>query len=333
MRDRVAVLGGAGFVGCHLARMLRRRGSDVVLFDRTAPNSMGRHILAAAPPGVEFVEGDISVPTELAGLFRHGPFQAVVNLAALQMLAWCNAHPLQTYAVNVIGPLVLFDLAAQAGVSRVVHVSSTGVLVAVHANVVDERHTTLDIVGGHPAGHYGSSKAMSEIAALAFARVQHLDVVALRFPSVYGFGSPHQTFLAQAVHAKAAGRPLDAPVGAEDRRDYLYVLDAAEALVRAIDVPSARLTQRLFFIALGRLHTDRDVAKILNDLKPPSSVRIGSGMSPVEASLDCIRAGYDISAATRDLQFTPRFTLALGLMDYLEWADSYLRSRDTDARD
>ena len=111
MNKRVAILGGTGFVGCHLARLLTQRGREVVLFDRAPPNRMGRHILAVPPGNVEFVEGDISVPTEVAGLLRRGPFHAVVNLAALQMLDWCNAHPLATYEVNVRGPLVLCDLA------------------------------------------------------------------------------------------------------------------------------------------------------------------------------------------------------------------------------
>jgi UDP-glucose 4-epimerase len=204
-------------------------------------------------------------------------------------------------------------------------VSSTGALVAVREGVVDERHPTLDVVEGHPAGHYGASKAMSEIAALAFARVQGLDVVVLRFPSVYGFGTPHETYLAQAVHARAAGRSFTAPVGGNDRRDYLYVLDAADALARAVDVPASALRQRLFMIGLGRLHTDRDVAALLD-------ATIGEGFSPVEASLDCIRADYDISAAKRDLGFVPRYSLERGLRDYLEWVQAYLRFQRAEPR-
>ncbi|MDQ7841023.1 MAG: NAD(P)-dependent oxidoreductase [bacterium] len=323
MNRRIAILGGTGFVGCHLARLLTQRGGEVVLFDRAPPNQMGRYILADAPDGVEFVEGDISVPTEVAGLLRRGPFHAIVNLAALQMLDWCNAHPLATYEVNVRGPLVLCDLAAQAAVRRLVHVSSTGALVGTQVDRTDERHPTLDIFVGHPAGHYGASKAMSEIVALAFARVQRLDVIVLRFPSVYGFGSPHQTFVAGAAHAQAAGEPFERPSGADDRRDYLYVRDAAEALVRAIDVPPERLTQRLFFIALGRLHTDRDVVEILRGLEPGARVSIGSGLSPIEVVLDCIRSTYNISAAERELEFTPQFDLKDGLIDYLRWVRGY----------
>jgi UDP-glucose 4-epimerase len=239
------------------------------------------------------------------------------------MLDWCNTHPLITYDVNVRGPLVLWDLAAQSGVRRLVHVSSTGALVARKADKIDERHPTVDITEGHPAGHYGASKAMSEIGALAFARVQRLDMVVLRFPSVYGFGSPHQTFLATAVHSKATGQSFHAAVGADDRRDYLYVLDAVEALLRAIDVPSARLTQRVFFIALGRLHTDQDVAHALTELEAGAQVSIEPGRSPVEASLDSIRATYDISAAERELQFAPRYSLVEGLRDYLRWVRAY----------
>lgn len=324
MGGRIAILGGAGFVGCHLARLLLQRGEEVVLFDRTPPNGMGRHILDDAPRPPEIVEGDATVPTEVAALLARGPHSAVVNLAALQMLEWCNRHPLRTYEVNVLAPLVLFDLAAHSGVPRVVHVSSTGALVAIRRAAVDERHPTLDVVEGHPAGHYGASKAMSEIAALAFARVQHLDVVVLRFPSVYGFGTPHQTYLAQAVQARAAGRSFTAPVGGDDRRDYLYVLDAADALARAIAVPASGLSQRLFMIGLGRLHTDRDVAALLE-------TTIGEGFSPVEASLDCIRADYDISAAERDLGYVPRYSLERGLRDYVGWAQGYLRSHRADS--
>src|SRR5574341_1607721 len=323
MSPRIAILGGTGFVGCYLARLLVTGGREVILFDRTPPTAMGRHILGVSTGGVEFIEGDISAPTEVAGLLRRGPIDAIVNLAALQMLDWCNAHPLTTYEVNVRGPLVLFELATQAGIRRLVHVSSTGALVATQAEKIDERHPTLDIRLGHPAGHYGASKAMSEIAALAFIRVQHLDLIVLLFPSVYGFGSPHQTFIAGAVHAHAAGQPFVHPAGAEDRRDYLYVLDAADALTRAIHVPPERLTQRVFFIALGRLHTDADVLETLRDLEPGARVSIGPGRSPVEAALDCIRASYDMSAAERDLGFVPRFDLRDGLRDYLAWARGF----------
>lgn len=323
MNRRIAILGGTGFVGCHLARLLARRGDEIVLFDRARPNRMGCHILASAPGMVEFVEGDISVPTEIAGLLCRGPFHAIVNLAALQMLDWCNAHPLATYEVNLRGPLVLCDLAAQMGALRLVHVSSTGALVGVQADRVNELHPTLDVFAGHPAGHYGASKAMSEIAALAFARVQRLDVIVLRFPSVYGFGSPHQTFIAGAIHAHATGEPFERPSGADDRRDYLYVSDAADALVKAIDVPPEGLTQRLFFVALGRLHTDRDVVETLRSLEPGTRVSIGSGMSPVEAALDTIRSTYDISAAKRELGFSPQFDLREGLADYLRWVRGY----------
>jgi UDP-glucose 4-epimerase len=194
---------------------------------------------------------------------------------------------------------------------------------------MDEHHPILDISAGHPAGHYGASKAMSEIAALAFAGVQALDAVVLRFPSVYGFGSPHQTFIAGAVRAQAAGEPFEWANGGDDRRDYLYVRDAAEALVKAIDTPSARLSQRLFFIALGRLHTDRDVAEILRNLEPGARVKVGPGASPVEASLDCIRSAYDTSAAARAFGFVPQFDLRRGLIDYLHWERSFRAAEES----
>lgn len=328
MSDRVAVVGGSGFIGCYLARGLRQRGRAVVIFDRVPPDSTRRHILAGNLADVEFVEGDITVPADLAGLLRREPFGAVVNLAALQSMDWCNSYPTATYDVNVRGAIGLFELASQARVPRVIHVSSTGALVSVDSDVVNEDHAILDVRQGHPAGHYGASKAMSEIAAMAFAAVQGLDLIILRFPSVYGFGSPHQTFLAQAVQAVVAGEPFETERGADDRRDYFYALDAAEALIHAIDVPAARLSQRLFLIAGGRLYTDREVAEILGRLAPKSRVRIGPGLSPAEAAVDSIRATYDTSAAERQLGFKPRYDLTDGLTDYIRWVRSYPADRD-----
>jgi UDP-glucose 4-epimerase len=223
---RVAVTGGAGFIGSHLcAALLAEPGvSSVVVLDDLSAGT--------APPaaGVEFVEGSILDPAATARALAGA--DAVVHLAARSSVSDSMRDPVGTYRVNGFGSALVLDAAHAAGARLVVLASSAAVYGQVEAVPVKEQALA------RPVNPYGASKLAAETYALAHQTAFGLPVLVLRPFNVYGPGQlpGGQDGAVLPIFLDAALRREPLPVNGDgtQTRDFVFVGDVCCLVVDAV---------------------------------------------------------------------------------------------------
>jgi UDP-glucose 4-epimerase len=219
---RVAVTGGAGFIGANLARRLRGDGVDVVVLDDF---STGRRDNLDGVD-VRVVEGTILDMPTLDGAFEG--VDAVVHLAAVPSVPRSLADPMRSHAVNATGTLTVLEAVRRAGNPYLVVASSSSVYGAVRTLPKREDSAT------RPMSPYAVSKLATEAYALAYAACFGLDVLAFRFFNVFGplqpAGHAYAAVVPVFIDAARAGRALPVHGDGEQTRDFTFV-DTLTAVV------------------------------------------------------------------------------------------------------
>jgi UDP-glucose-4-epimerase GalE len=233
----ILVVGGAGYIGSHTARALRRAGHDIIIFDNL---STGYEFLAA---GFEFVKGDILDATALAGVLPR--VDAIMHFAALAYVGESVINPKKYFHNNVEGGLSLLNAALDAGVNKIVF-SSTCAVYGEPAKIPIEEN-----IPRQPVNPYGVSKLFFEQALEAYDRAYAFRYASLRYFNAAGaddsaeIGELHdpETHLIPLALQAAAGFGPELHVFGSDYatpdgtciRDYIHVNDLASAHVKALD--------------------------------------------------------------------------------------------------
>lgn len=227
----VLVTGGAGFIGSHVADAYLARGDRVWIVDDL---SSGRR--ENLPAGVTFVESDVG-SREVRELIREVRFDVVNHHAAQIDVRTSVEAPDLDARINILGLLNLLEGAREVGTSRVVYVSSGGVVYG-----EPETRPTPETQAKLPLSPYGVSKLAGEHYLHYYRRVHGLEYVALRYGNVYGpRQDPHGEAGVVAIFSNRLleDEPLTIFGDGEQTRDYVYVGDVAAANMRATDlVPS-----------------------------------------------------------------------------------------------
>jgi UDP-glucose-4-epimerase GalE len=258
------VTGGAGYVGSHTLRALRRAGHGVVVIDDLRA---GR---ARFVEGAELVRADVGDAAALAGLFeRHGPFDGVLHFAASIEVAESVRRPLAFHRNNVTASLTLLEACVERGVRAFVFSSSA----AVYGNPA--RTPIPEDAALAPLSPYGSGKAMVE-RALADTEAAHgLRYAALRYFNAAGadleggLGECHapETHLIPLALRAAAGTGAPLRLFGDDwptrdgscERDFVHVSDLADAHVRALEGLLSGRAGGAFNLGTGSGRTVREV--------------------------------------------------------------------------
>ena len=230
---RACVTGGAGFIGSTLVDRLLHDGHDVAVLDDFSTGL--RENLADAGDRIDLVEGDLRDPA-LATRAVAG-CEVVYHMAALAAVARSVEHPEEVTDVNVAGTVALCKRAHEAGCRRVVFASSS----SVYGDTPElPKHEAMLL---SPRSPYAASKAAGESYLAAFQATYGLETVALRYFNVYGpRQSPRSQYAAVIplfIDALRAGRPATIHGDGQQTRDFTYVEDVVDALVRAADAPDA----------------------------------------------------------------------------------------------
>ena len=238
----VLVTGGAGFIGSHVVERLLAREHLVRVVDDL---SSGRR--DNVPSGADFIEASITDRVSLQAALDG--VDAVVHLAAIASVARSVEAPCETHHVNLAGTIALGEAVARAGVRKVVYASSA----ATYGFVEREAHHEDDPPA--PATPYAIDKLTGETYLRFFAREHGLDARALRFFNVYGPrqlpSSPYAGVIARFATALLGGEPITVFGDGGQTRDFIFVGDVADIVVRHVEERPERGAMRVMNVCNG----------------------------------------------------------------------------------
>ena len=306
------VTGAAGFIGSHLVERLLRDGHRVVgldSFDEFYDPSIKEHNIEAATGSPQFrlVRGDIRERAAVDAAFDHEEIGTVIHLAARAGVRPSIADPALYVSVNVDGTTALLEAARRHGVPRFVLGSSS----SVYGNNEKVPFAEEDPVD-HPISPYAATKRASELIAHTYHHLFGLDVACLRFFTVFGPRQRPDLAIHKFARLMKEGREIEQFGDGSSARDYTYVDDIVEGIVRAAD--------RLRGFRIWNLGGSHPVS--LADLV----ARLAAGLG-VDARVrrcaqqpgDVQQTWADCSRAARDLDWSPQCDFDHGLALFLDW--------------
>jgi UDP-glucuronate 4-epimerase len=236
---RVLVTGAAGFIGFHVARALIARGDAVTGFDNVNayydPGLKEARLAELAKAGGDwnFLRADLADRAAVSAAFA-APFDRVIHLAAQAGVRHSLEHPLDYVASNLTGFTHVLEACRRAGTPHLTFASTSSVY---GANTRLPFTESQDV--GHPLQFYAATKRTNELMAHAYAHLYALPCTGLRFFTVYGpWGRPDMAPMIFA-HAISEGTPLKLFNRGRHSRDFTYVDDIVDGVVRASDLVAA----------------------------------------------------------------------------------------------
>jgi len=279
----VLVTGAGGFIGHALCERLQADGRSVAAVFRA--------------------QGDVAAPALWDGL---PPARAIVHLAARSYVPDSWREPAAFVTTNVGGTQLALDWCRRHGARMV--------LPSAYVYGIPERLPIRECDRVRPNNPYALSKHLAEQCAEFAARIHGLDVVVLRLFNVFGAGQ-REEFLLPTLMRQLGGQEIRV-MDLAPRRDYVYVRDVVDALVRALDAPAGF---HCCNIGSGESHSVAELVAVLQSVAGTSLPVISSG-KPRAQEIPDVRA--DIDAARNVLGWKPAFGLAEGVREMLEVARS-----------
>ncbi len=232
---RHLVTGAAGFIGYHVSEKLLARGDEVVGFDNLNPYydpalKHARLERLRLHPNFSFVHGDISDRGAVEALFASEGFERVIHLAAQAGVRYSVTHPHAYVDSNVTGFLHVLEGCRHNGVGHLTYASTSSVY-GMNTAMPFSVHQNVD----HPVSLYAATKKANELMAHSYSHLYGLPTTGLRFFTVYGpWGRPDMA-LFLFTRAILEGRPIEVFNHGRMQRDFTYVADIVEGVVRASD--------------------------------------------------------------------------------------------------
>jgi UDP-glucuronate 4-epimerase len=235
---RVLVTGSAGFIGAHLVLRLLARGDTVIGLDNhnnyyDPALKEARLALFAKHPNYTHCRVDLADRSAMESVFaQHAP-QRVVNLAAQAGVRYSIENPLAYIDSNIVGFAHILEGCRRHDVEHLVYASSSSVYGA-NTRMPFSVHDTVD----HPLSLYAASKKANELMAHTYSHLYQLPTTGLRFFTVYGpWGRPDMA-LFKFTRAILAGEPIQVFNYGHHLRDFTYIDDIVEGVVRVLDRPA-----------------------------------------------------------------------------------------------
>ena len=323
---RTLVTGAAGFIGMHVARALIDRGADVVGVDNFDPYydtalKEARVATLAARPRFAFERLDLADGAATAELFRRGRFTHVAHLAAQPGVRYSLVNPAAYLRNNVDAFGHVLEGCRHAGVEHLVYASSSSVYGANHTLPFSE-----DQPVDHPVSLYAATKKANELMAHSYSHLFRLPTTGLRFFTVYGpWGRPDQ---APMLFTKAilAGTPIQVFNDGRMERDFTYVDDIVEGVVRTLERAPGPAESGAPYAVYNIGHHEAvpltTFIATLERLLGRTAVREPKPLQPGDVPSTFAAIGR-LRAATG---FVPSTSLDDGLARFVEWYRSYYRT-------
>jgi UDP-glucuronate 4-epimerase len=309
---RVLVTGAAGFIGSSLVDALLARGDKVWgvdNFDSFYDPAIKRANLAGAISNGDFTLEKVDIRDEpaLHEVFRQAQPEVVVHLAARAGVRPSLEDPHLYHDVNINGSQHILDLCHEFAPSHLVFASSSSVY-----GGIDETPFREDMNIDRPVSPYAATKCMNELMAHVHHHVYGLNVSMMRFFTVYGPRQRPEMAINQFTRKIAAGEPITMFGDGTSRRDYTYIDDILDGLVKAVDIPFG---YEIFNLGESRTTELKSLIEQISDLLGKSA-KIET--QPFQKA-DMVVTYADITKARDLLGYDPQTPIEDGLKKFVEW--------------
>jgi UDP-glucuronate 4-epimerase len=332
--DAILVTGAAGFIGFHVARRLLQNGRKVVgldnLNDYYDPALKEARLAELAKlPGFTFVKLNLAEREAMAALFAEYKFPQVVHLAAQAGVRYSLVNPHAYVDANVQGFINVLEGCRHNACQHLLFASSSSVYGA-NTKLPFSVHDNVD----HPISLYAATKKANELMAHTYSHLYRMPATGLRFFTVYGpWGRPDMAMFIFATGI-VDGKPLRLFNNGNMRRDFTYVDDVTEAVVRLADrVPTANpawsgdapdpgsslAPWRIYNIGNNRTVEVSRVVDLLEKEFGRPAIREMAPMQPGDVS----ETRADVDDLMRDVGFRPSTSIEEGIKRFAAWYRSY----------
>lgn len=338
---KILVTGTAGFIGFHLAKRLLERGDEVVGIDsindyydvrlkyaRLAQTGIaqsaieyGKAVQSDKYVAYRFTKLNLEDREALQRLFAEEKFDVVVNLAAQAGVRYSLENPYAYIESNIVGCVNLLECARHYPVRHFVYASSS----SVYGGNTKTPFAEDDRVD-NPVSLYAATKKSNELIANVYAKLFGISATGLRFFTVYGpWGRPD---MAPMLFTKAivAGEPIKVFNNGNLSRDFTYIDDIIEGVVRVIDKAPAATDERpvpaeVYNIGCGH---PMQLMDFIRTIEETLGTKAQMQMMPMQQG-DVYTTYADTTKLERDLGYRPHVTLGEGIARFVEWYRDYFR--------
>jgi UDP-glucuronate 4-epimerase len=335
---KILVTGAAGFIGLHTARRLLARGDEVVGLDNLneyydVTLKLARLALLQKEPGFRFAKLDLADDAGMARFFAAEKFQRVVHLGAQAGVRYSIDAPHAYVQSNVTGTLNVLEGCRHQEVEHLVYASTSSVYGA-NTNMPFSVHNIAD----HPLSLYAATKRSTELMAHNYSSLFKLPTTGLRFFTVYGpWGRPDMA-LFMFTRNILDGKPIDVFNYGHHKRDFTFVEDIAEGVVRVLDrvaqpnpawdsahpdPASSRAPYRLYNIGNN---SPVELLRYIEMIEECLGKKAQKNLLPLQLG-DVPDTFADIDDLVRDVGYRPATPVAEGVRRFVEWFCDYYKCR------
>lgn len=330
---KILVTGAAGFIGSFLCKKLLDQGWQVVgidnLNDYYDPNLKKARLQWLDSSAFTFLELDLADREGMAQLFAAHRFEAVVNLAAQAGVRYSLTNPHAYADSNLLGFVNILEGCRHTGVGHLVFASSSSVYGG-NTSMPFSVHDNVD----HPVSLYAATKKANEMMAHAYSHLYGMHTTGLRFFTVYGpWGRPDMAYFL-FTKAILAGEPINIFNHGDMARDFTYIDDIVEGVVRVIEQPpvpnptwdksrpdsaTSWAPYRIYNIGNNKQEKLMYFIQVLEDCLGRKAVK---NFLPMQDG-DVQQTYADIDDLVADVGFRPSTPIEVGLSRFVEWYKGY----------
>lgn len=332
------VTGAAGFIGFHVADRLLAAGHQVVGIDNLNDYydvglKLARLELLADKPAFQFIKLDLADREGMAQLFTEHQFQRVIHLGAQAGVRYSLENPLAYADSNLIGHLNVLEGCRHNKVEHLLYASSSSVY-GLNRKLPFATEDSVD----HPISLYAATKKANELMSHSYSHLYGLPTTGLRFFTVYGpWGRPDMA-LFKFTKAILAGDSIDVYNHGEMHRDFTYIDDIAESIVRlqaVIPQPNADWTVEQGSPATSSApyhvynignSSPVKLMKYISALEQALGIEARKNMLPMQPG-DVLDTSADTAELYRVIGFKPETSVEEGVKRFVEWYKSFYKAQ------
>lgn len=334
---KILVTGAAGFIGFHVSKNLLARGDEVFGLDNLNDYydvflKKDRLVQLEESPNFSFYKLDLADKEAIAQLFAQHSFDKVVNLAAQAGVRYSLKNPHAYIDSNLTGFINILEGCRHSNVKHLVFASSSSVYGA-NTKMPFSVHDNVD----HPVSLYAATKKANELMAHAYSHLYGLPTTGLRFFTVYGpWGRPDMA-LFLFTKAILAGKPIDIFNYGKMQRDFTYIDDIVEGVIRVLDntaqpnlswsgdAPDPGSSKAPYKIYNIGNNQPVELMHLIEVLEKCLGIKAEKNMLPIQ--LGDVPATYaDVDDLVKDVGFKPNTSIQVGVERFVNWYRSYYKA-------